>query len=91
MLETQVDEFDEDQLEPLPIDGMVIPRIRLTLEDEPPFHLVKVGEQTYQYEKSYPIKGHSATLPRFVREQMSAGRKPLVIERPTRFLVYLDV
>jgi hypothetical protein len=52
---------------------------------------VKVGDQAYEYEKSYPIKGHSATLPRFVREQMGAGRKPLLIERPTRYLVYLDI
>ena len=86
-----MEEFEEDQLEPLPIDGMLIPRIRLTLEEAPPFHQVKVGEQAYQYEKSYPIKGHSATLPRFVREQMGAGRKPLLIERPTRYLVYLDI
>jgi hypothetical protein len=86
-----VEEFDESQLEPLPIDGLEVPRIRLTLEEEPPFHKVKVGNQTYQYEKSYPIKGHGATLPRFVREQMGAGRKTLLIERPTRFLVYLDV
>jgi hypothetical protein len=70
---------------------MYLPRIRLTLGEDAPYFQVKVGDQAYQYEKSYPIKGHSATLPRFVREQMSAGRKPLVIERPTRFLVYLDV
>ena len=86
-----MDEFEEDQLEPLPIDGLIVPRIRLTLEERPPFHLVRVGNQTYEYQKSYPIKGHGATLPRFVREQMGAGRKPLLIERPTRYLVYLDV
>ena len=86
-----MDEFDESQVDPLPIDGMEVPRIRLTLSEEPPFHLVKVGGQTYQYEKSYPIKGHGATLPRFVREQLGAGRKTLLIERPTRYLVYLDV
>jgi hypothetical protein len=86
-----VDEFEEDQLEPLPIDGMLVPRVRLTQAEAPPFHQVKVGGQTYQYEKSYPIKGHGATLPRFVREQMGAGRKPLLVERPTRYLVYLDI
>lgn len=88
---TNVDEFEEDQLEPLPIDGLEIPRIRLTLGEPTPYHQVKVGDQAYEYAKSYPIKGHSATLPRFVREQLSAGRKALVIERPTRFLVYLDI
>jgi hypothetical protein len=86
-----VDEYEEDQLDPLPIDGMLVPRVRLTLGEPTPFHQVKVGDQAYEYEKSYPIKGHSATLPRFVREQMGAGRKPLLIERPTRYLVYLDI
>lgn len=70
---------------------MEIPRIRLTLGEPTPYHQVRVGEQSYQYEKSYPIKGHSATLPRFVRQQLGEGRKPLLIERPTRYLVYLDI
>jgi hypothetical protein len=86
-----VDEFEESQLEPLPIDGIEVPRIRLTLGEPTPFHQVKVGGQAYQYEKSYPIKGHGATLPRFVREQTSAGRQTLLIERPTRYLVYLSI
>jgi hypothetical protein len=86
-----VDVFEESQIEPLPLDGIEIPRIRLTLGEPPPYHQIKVGDQTYEYEKSYPIKGHSAVLPRFVREQMGSGRQTLVIERPTRFLVYLTV
>ena len=69
----------------------MIPRIRLTLGEPTPFHQVRVGTQAYEYDKSYPIKGYSAMLPRYVREQMGAGREPLVIERPTRFLVYLDL
>ena len=67
-------EFEEDQLEPLPLDGMYLPRIRLTLGEDAPYFQVKVGEQAYQYEKSYPIKGHSATLPKFARE--GHGRRP---------------
>ena len=86
-----MDEFEESQVEPLPIDGIDVPLIRLTLGEPPPFHQVKVGDQAYQYEKSYPIKGYSATLPPFVREQLGAGRKALLIERPTRYLVYLDI
>jgi len=86
-----VDDFEESQLEPLPIDGLEVARIRLTLGEPTPYHQVKVGGQAYEYEKSYPIKGHGATLPRFVREQMGAGRKTLLIERPTRYLVYLDI
>jgi hypothetical protein len=86
-----VEEFEEDLLEPFPLDGMVLPRIRLTLGEDVPYYQIKVGPQAYEYVKSYPIKGHSATLPKYVREQMNAGRKALIIERPTRFLVYLDI
>jgi hypothetical protein len=86
-----VQEFEEDELEPLPLDGMFVARLRLTLGEPVPYHQVKVGNKAYEYAKSYPIKGHSATLPKFVREQMNAGRETLIIERPTRFLVYLDL
>jgi hypothetical protein len=86
-----VEEYEEDQLEPLPLDGLDIPRIRLTLGEPTPYYQVKVGEQAYEYAKSYPIKGHSATLPKYLREQMSAGRTALLIERPTRYLIYLNI
>lgn len=84
-------EFEEDQLEPLTLDdGLVLPCLRLTLEEQPPFSQVKVGEQAYQYARSVPIKGYGATLPGYAREQMGEGRKLLLIERPTRYLVYLS-
>jgi hypothetical protein len=86
-----VQEFEEASLEPLPVDGIELPRIRLTLGEPVPYHQVKVGTQAYEYAKSFPIKGHGATLPKFVREQQAAGRKALVIERETRYLIYLDV
>lgn len=84
-------EFEEDQLDPLAVDGLMVPRVRLTLGEPVPFHQVKVGEKAYEYEKSYPIKGHSATLPKFVKEQLAAGRETLIIERETRYLVYLNI
>lgn len=86
-----VDEFDESQLEAIPLNGMQVPCLRLTLGEAAPYHQVKVGEQAYQYEKSYPIKGYSALLPKYVKEQAEAGRRTLLIERPERFLVYLSI
>lgn len=70
---------------------MEIPRIRLTLGEPTPYFQVRVGNQAYEYAKSYPIKGHGATLPKYLREQMGEGRKPLLIERPARYLIYLDI
>ena len=83
-------ELEDALIDVLPLDGMMVPRIRMTTWGLPEVE-IKVGDDVYEYQKSYPIKGHSATLPKFAREAMAAGRKPLIIERPTRFLVYLDV
>jgi hypothetical protein len=82
-------ELDESQLELLPLDGLEVPRIRL--HGSAPFTLARLGEQEYQYERSFPVKGHGAKLPNFIREQMAAGKTPLVIERDTRFYIYLNV
>lgn len=70
------------------MDGIVVPWIKLT-EPEPPDVELKVGEQEYRYARSYPITGHSAVLPGYLREQMTAGKKPLLVERPDRLYVYL--
>lgn len=80
-------ELDEAELEPLPLDGMDVPRIRVG--GPPPYWAVRLGGQEYRYERSFPVKGHGASLPDFLREHMAAGRKPLLVERLDRFYVYL--
>jgi hypothetical protein len=82
-------ELDELELEPLPLDGMEVPRIRVY--GPPPFSQARLGEQEYRYERSFPVKGHGANLPNFIREQTSAGKIPLVLEREDRFYIYLSV
>ena len=82
-------ELDETELEPLALDGMEVPRIRVY--GPPPFTEARLGSHDYRYERSFPVKGHGANLPNFIREQMAAGRIPLVLERENRFLIYLDV
>ena len=88
---TQMQELDEDRLEPMPLDGFMVPMIRMVQEDRPPYFEVKVGDQAYRYERSYPLKGFSALMPKYIQEQMAAGKKPLIIERPQRYLVYLNI
>jgi hypothetical protein len=80
-------ELDEAELEPLPLDGMDVPRIRVG--GPPPYSAVRLGGQQYLYERSFPVKGHGASLPNFLREHMAAGKKPLLVERIDRFYVYL--
>ena len=82
-------ELDETLLETLPLDGMEVPRIHVY--GPPPFTQAMLNGQEYHYERSFPVKGHGAKLPTFLREQMDAGKTPLILERENRFLVYLSV
>jgi hypothetical protein len=80
-------ELDESELEPLALDGLEVARIRVG--GPPPYSAVKLGGQEYQYERSFPVKGYGATLPRALREHLAAGKTPLLLERPDRFYLYL--
>ena len=80
--------LDDSLLEPFATDGLIVPLISLTLEPEPPAAQLMLGDAEYKYDRSYPIKGHSAVMPGYLREQLAAGKKPLLIERPERLYLY---
>ena len=80
-------EFEDALIEPFAAEGLAVPLVKLVVGL--PDIDVKVGAQVYKYDRSYPIKGHSAALPRYLQEQVDAGKKPLIVERPDRFYVYL--
>ena len=80
--------FEDTDLEPLEMDGLVVPLIRLPGET-PPDAQVAVAGKEYQYDRSYPDPGYAAVMPAYLREQMAAGKRPLLIERPERFYLYL--
>ena len=82
-------EYDDALLEPLAADGLIVPLLRLGTEDQPPDAEIKVGDQSYRYDRSYPEKGYAAIMPAYVKEQLAAGKKALVIERPSRLYLYL--
>jgi len=82
--------FQDEDLIPFTLNGgVVVPLIQMTGEDLPDTE-VRVGDESYTYERSYNVKGYSAVMPRRVRELMSEGKKPLVIERPTRYYLYVS-
>jgi hypothetical protein len=83
-------EFDDTELEPFAADSLTLPLLRLN-DIDLPGTLIRVGDQEYQYDRSYPIKGHGAIMPRYVSEQMNAGKKPLMVERFTRYYLYFAV
>jgi hypothetical protein len=80
-------EFDDTELQPFAADGLTVPLIRMTSSVLPSVE-IKVSDQLYRYDRSYPYKGQSAVLPGFLREQVASGKKPLLIERPDRLYVY---
>ncbi len=81
-------ELDDSLLDVLPLDGMMVPRIRMTTWGLPEVE-IKVGDEEYTYQKSFPIKGHSATLPKRIAELLDAGKTPMIVERTDRFYLYL--
>ncbi len=81
-------QFEVSDIEGFPMDSLTLPRIRMTTGDMPPDSEIRVGDQVYEYERSTPIKGHSAHLPRYLNEQIVAGKQPLILERVDRFYVY---
>ncbi|MPZ50730.1 MAG: hypothetical protein GEU75_15765 [Dehalococcoidia bacterium] len=81
-------ELDDSLMEPFATDGVIVPLIRLTSEPEPPDSQLMLGDVEYRYDRSYPVKGQSAVMPGYLREQLAAGKKALLIERPERFYVY---
>lgn len=83
-------EYDDADLEIYVQDSLRLPLLRLTTGG-PPHVEIRVGDQGYRYERSYPIKGHSAVMPQYLREQSSAGKRPLIVERPDRYYVYFAV
>jgi hypothetical protein len=82
-----VQEFEDTEIEPFRLDEMYVPLIRLT-SGGPPRADLMVGDEAFHYDRSYPIKGHSAVMPAYVRSLVAAGKKPLIIERSDRFYIY---
>jgi hypothetical protein len=84
-------ELDDADLEPIELDSLIVPVYRMTSGGLPDTRVVLDGVE-YHYDSSYPIKGYAAILPRYLSEQLSGGKKPLLIERanPNRYYLYLS-
>ena len=84
-------EFADTLLEPFDVDRLTVPLLRLTDDFDIPSVDIKVSGQEYRYDRSYPIKGYGAIMPKYLLEQVAAGKKPLLVERPERFYLYWAV
>ncbi len=72
----------------LHLDGLDAPYVNL---DQQPliYHRLRVRNTEYAYERSIPVRGHSAVLPEAITKLQSEGRQVLIAERNDRYLVYL--
>lgn len=55
----------------------------------PPYHITVDGRRFAYTGTTYPVKGHGAALPRWVRDEEAAGRLALFVERDGRLMAYL--
>jgi hypothetical protein len=59
------------------------------LEEAPAIHTrLRVDDVEYVYQRSFPLKGHSAVMPAAIAELQAKGRPILIVERDERYLVY---
>jgi hypothetical protein len=81
-------DVDRSLLGELDLGGFDVPFVDLDEFDSVASHL-RIDGTEYAYERSFPVKGHSAVMPAAVAELLDAGRTVLVAERNERYLVYL--
>lgn len=81
-------EIDPSIVGALELDTFHVPYVYLG--DQPSVHSrLRVGETEYAYERSYPVRGHSAVMPAAMADLLAEGREVLVAERNERLYVYL--
>ena len=81
-------EIDRSLIGTLDLEGLQVPYVYLA--DRPFAHTrLRVDGTEYTYDRSYPVKGHSAVMPGFIVELQAEGRQVLVAERSERYYVYL--
>lgn len=78
---------DLELLETEDVDSFV-----LNLNDlptAPPYFVEVDGRRFSLLRETFLVRGHGATMPRWIREQEAEGRLVLLAERNERYLVYL--
>jgi hypothetical protein len=64
----------------------------LNLDEDPelpPFYVDVAGRRFAYSSTTFPVKGHGATMPPFVREQERAGNLVILVERNGRYMAYV--
>ena len=59
------------------------------LEDVPPYYVDVAGRRFAYSSITFPVKGQSAQLPRFIRTTEAEGKLVIMVERKQRYLAYI--
>ncbi len=59
------------------------------MDDIPPYYIDVAGRRFSYSSVTFPTKGHSAQLPRFIEEQEAAGNLVVLGERRNRYIAYV--
>ena len=81
-------EIDPSQVGELDLGEFEVPYV--DLNDSPYAHThIRIGDVEYLYDRSYPVKGHSAEMPADVSAVLAKGKRVLVAARSERYYLYL--
>ncbi len=87
MAEAPTLEIELSLMGSLELEGVDVAYVNLQQLAAIPVRLRVAGTE-YTYDRSFPVHGHSAVLPKAIAE-LEEGRRVLVAERQERYLVYL--
>lgn len=79
-----------DQMDVLAEDGFEVFVLNIEEREElPPFYIDVHGRRFAFTSTTFPVKGHGATLPPFVRAEEAAGHIVLLAVRGDRYMAYV--
>lgn len=79
-----------DDLGVLTEDGVEVFTLNMNESPEVPPYYVDIAGRRFAYSsQSFLIKGHSATLPAFVRQHEADGHRVILVERNNRYMAYI--
>ncbi len=81
-------DIDPSLVGELDLGSFEVPYVNLERAAIAHTHL-RVDDTEYVYDRSYPIRGHSAIMPGEVAGFLQQGRRVLVAERSERYYLYL--
>ena len=50
---------------------------------------IRVADVEYAYERSFPVRGHSAVLPQAIAQLEDDGKRTVVAERAERYILFV--